>query len=209
MEMISLTNEMTLAKAVQALKRGGVLVYPTDTLYGLGGDALSNSAVDTIYEIKGRDEHKPIHSLVSSLEMAERYGVLDERVTALITQLPRGKVTCIVQKKQKYKTGIMRGLDTFGFRIPDNLFCVALCEAFDGPITATSANKSGLRPERTIGPLLAQLGARIQLVDVVVNAGELPECEPSTVVDLSGSEVTVVREGLVSETEVRAVLRML
>jgi L-threonylcarbamoyladenylate synthase len=189
--------------AAQALREGGVVLYPTDTLYGLGADAFSDAAVNRIYEIKGRDENKPIHAIVRDIEMAARYGEVDERVRRAIAQLPAGKVSFVVRKKTGLETGIARGINTFGFRIPDHAFCFAMLEAFGGPITATSANRSGEPPQLSLGATLAQLGSTVHLV---VNGGDLPPSAPSTVVDCTGAEPIVLREGAVSAPDIFAAL---
>jgi L-threonylcarbamoyladenylate synthase len=196
------------ARAGAVLRAGGVVLYPTDTLYGLGADALSDEAVARVVALKGRDEKKPIHALVDSLEMAERYGQVDEVVRALAQRLPRGKVTFIV-KKCTGDTGIMKGIGTFGFRIPDSEFCLAMIRAFGGPVTATSANVAGEEPQRSVDAIAAQFEhshilKNVRVFDMVVDGGELPVGGPSTVLDLSGETPVVLREGAVPAAAIRA-----
>lgn len=200
--------EAAAAKAAAALRSGGVVLYPTDTLYGLGADAFSSSTVDKIYMIKGRRDDKPIHAIVSDIDMAARCGVVDDTTRALVTKLPQGKVTFIVPASAGVSSGIMRGIDTFGFRIPDSSFCVAFCEAFGGPITATSANASGSEPARSVEAILAQLGERADIIDLVIDAGELPPSLPSTVVDRTSERSVVLREGVVLTTEIERCARV-
>lgn len=188
-------------RAAEVVRSGGVVLYPTDTLYGLGADALSDTAVAKIYEIKGREELKPIHGIVADLEIAERYGEINEEMRVLGRELPKGKITFVVKKKN-FNTGITHGIDTFGFRIPDNDFCIALSRAFDGPITATSANKSGSNPERSVEKILAQLGDASSQVDLVIDAGELQERKPSTVIDMTGDRPLIVREGAIPAPDI-------
>ena len=220
MRRIRLT-ESNLRKAVDAaaavLRNSGVILYPTDTLYGLGVDALSDEAVGKVIAIKGRKEWKPIHAIVSDLEMAARYGEIPDAVRILVRRLPKGQVTFIVEKKN-FDTGIGKGIDTFGFRIPDNEFCVALCKKFGGPITATSANLSGQESRRTIENILSQfkythIPKYVGMLNLVIDAGELPEAKPSTVIDLSRYDpvrpdsVRVLRAGAVSAVEILNALR--
>jgi tRNA A37 threonylcarbamoyladenosine synthetase subunit TsaC/SUA5/YrdC len=131
-------------------------------------------------------------------------------VRRAIAELPAGKVSFVVRKKPGLETGIARGIDTFGFRIPDHAFCLAICEAFGDPITATSANKSGEVPQLALGATLSQLGSTVHLVDIVVNgdppASGLPPSAPSTVVDCTGAEPIVLREGAVSAPDIFAAL---
>jgi len=207
MEIIKLNGNTMgecAARAAGILRAGGVVLYPTDTLYGLGANALSDEAVAKVKLIKGRDEGKPIHAIVSDLDMAARYGEVGEDARMLAQEFG-GKVTLIVKKRKDFDTGIMRGIPTFGFRVPDNQFCIALARALGTPVTATSANKSGEKPERSPEKILTQLGhsnilENIGMLDLVIDAGELPERAPSTVVDLSGAELelVVLREGAIS-----------
>lgn len=190
------TNEELAAEAVSVLKSGGVVLFPTDTLYCLGVDALSDAAVDAVYRIKGRDMGKPMHALVSSVEMAGRYGEIDDRAREILDSAPPGKVSLIVPQNQGIeKSGILRGIDTFGFRIPEHPFCETLLDAFGGPITATSANMAGGEPAQDLGSILAQLGSAVLLIDLTVDGGALPPSEPSTVVSVVGGEMRVLRAG--------------
>lgn len=192
------------ARAAAVLRAGGVVLYPTDTLYGLGVDALSDEAVAKIFAVKGRNEGKPVHALVSDLAMAARYGEISDSAQMLAEKLPRGQVTFIVRKKSGVDTGISKEIPTFGFRIPDNAFCIGMLHAFGGPITATSANRAGEVPQRSVDAILAQTGATG--VDLVIDAGELPPRLPSSVVDVSGTAPVILREGAVQRTEIEAVL---
>ncbi len=194
-------------RAAKVLRSGGVVLYPTDTLYGLGADALSDEAVAKVKRIKGRDEGKPMHAIVSGLEMAKRYGELTDDTRLLASRLPQGQVTYIVKKKGGFDTGIAKGIATFGFRIPNNEFCLAMARAFARPITATSANRSGEQPQRSVDKILGQLGAAAEAIDFVIDAGELPVRQPSTVVDMSGEEPVILREGAIAASDVWNVLR--
>ncbi len=209
MEVIRLTKENAeevAARVAEVLRAGGVILYPTDTLYGLGADAFSDTAVDKIYAIKGREEGKPIHAIVSDLGMAAKYGNVDDRVGVLAEKLPKGKITFVTEKRDGVRGGIARAIDTFGFRIPDNDFCIALTRAFGGPITATSANRSGEKSKSVPKEILSQLGEAVKYIDLIIDAGELPACEPSSVVGLSGTEPKVIREGAIASTDIYGVL---
>jgi L-threonylcarbamoyladenylate synthase len=208
--------EAAVSDAAEVLRAGGVVLYPTDTLYGLGADALSDDAVEKIYAIKGRADGKPIHAIVADLGMAEKYAVVTDEVRLLAERLPQGQVTFILpakggsasggKKLEKLNTGILRGRATFGFRIPDNEFCISLTREFGQPITATSANKSDVPPERSVRKILAQLGDAAHSINLAIEAGELPHRLPSTVVDLSGEEPAIIREGAIPAADVWNVL---
>ena len=209
METILLRKEFSSAAAIRAaevLRAGGVVLYPTDTLYGLGVDAFSDVAVAKIYAIKGREEGKPIHAIVSDIEMVDQYAEVNDVTHNLIEKFPKGQVTIVLRKKN-LGSGIAKDVDTFGFRIPDNDFCIELVRAFGSPVTATSANKSGETPRRSVKEILDQLGDAAQRIDLVIDAGELPARKPSTVVDLSAIEPRILREGAVSADEIINLLR--
>lgn len=219
MEVIRLdeTNVDSVAsRAAAVLRAGGVVLYPTDTLYGLGADALSDEAVQKIFAIKGREEKKPVHAIVSDLGMAGKYAEVSDDTRLLAGRLPQGQVTFILKKKEGCNTGIAKGIPTFGFRIPNNAFCLALVREFGRPVTATSANVSGQKPERNVDAILEQLARESRsnvlqnvgtLIGLIIDAGELPERQPSTVVDLSGAEPVILREGAISPAEVWNAIR--
>ena len=194
------------SQAAEIVRGGGVVLYPTETLYGLGADALSDAAVQKLYEIKGRPEGKPIHALVADIEMAARFGAIDERAQRLVAHIHK-PISIIVQKHAEYTSGILKNLDTFGFRIATHPFCRALVRAFGGPITTTSANRAGRLPYRGVPAILEQLGPAASGIGLIVDAGELPEREPSTIVDLSGSHPEILREGTVSAEEIQELLK--
>ncbi|HEY4524789.1 MAG TPA: L-threonylcarbamoyladenylate synthase [Candidatus Paceibacterota bacterium] len=197
---------ISAGRAAGILRAGGVVLYPTDTIYGLGADALSDEAVDMIYHIKQRDEKKPIHAIVASLEMAAEYGDIDPLVHLTVQNLPKGKVTCIVKKKSGLDTGICRDSTSFGFRIPDHALCQALLSAFGKPITATSANIAGKPPHNDVASIFAQLGARAEDIDLVIDSGVslAPNLMPnaSTVVDFTGARPVILREGAVPAADI-------
>ena len=208
MQIRELTQEVLnncAREAGDVLKAGGVIIFPTDTLYGLGADALSDEAVDKIYEIKGREEKKPIHAIAADITMMEIYGVLNDAGRALAERFFPGPITLILEKRAEFETGIARDIETIGFRIPRNEFCVRAARAFGRPYTATSANKAGQEPRRTLGPILAQLGAAISLIDLAFDGGELSDRKPSTVVDVSSGEIKILREGAVLASEIQRV----
>jgi L-threonylcarbamoyladenylate synthase len=210
MEVIRLKEQnlkQASVRAADVLRTGGVVLYPTDTLYGLGADALSNEAVAKVYAIKGRREVKPTHCIVADIEMAERYGEVGDITRKLARELPRGKVTLVIPKKRGLDSGICRGISTFGFRIPDNDVCWALLEHFGKPITATSANKSDEAPERDVAKILAQLGDTAEEIGVALDAGTLPASKPSTVVDLTSSELVILREGAIPSSDIWEIVR--
>ena len=203
METLRSDDPQAPVRAAQILASRGIVLYPTDTLYGLGADALSDEAVAKVYAIKGREEGKPMHCVVADMTMAAEFGEVTGLAERLAERFLPGPLTLILKKKEELDTGSVRGLSTIGVRIPHNEFCIRLAKVFRKPFTATSANKSGQKPERSIEKIIAQLGDAAQLIDLVIDAGELPDSLPSTVVDVSSGEAFIVREGAIPAADIR------
>jgi L-threonylcarbamoyladenylate synthase len=204
MEIIPLEKGLgeAVLRASGALRQGGVIIYPTDTLYGLGADAFSDEAVDKVYEIKGRDERKPTHAVFADMEMVREYAELNDAAERLAKRFFPGPLTLILRKKPHVQSGIGRGIETIGVRIPDNEFCIELARSFGSPYTTTSANKNGMEPEPTIEKIRSQLGAEAGLVDCAIDAGVLPLSAPSTVVSVADGAPVVLREGAIRTDEI-------
>lgn len=203
METIQLADGIHKAveRAAGVLRSGGVILYPTDTLYGLGSNAFSDEAVAKVYAIKSRDERKPIHCVVADLAMAEQYAEVNDTARKLAEKFLPGPLTLVLKKKQDVGSGIAKNIEAIGIRIPNNEFCLSLAKKF-GPYTTTSANVAGAKDQRSVHTILSQLGERAQMIDLVIDAGELPERKPSTVVDVSSGEVRILREGAISKKEI-------
>jgi L-threonylcarbamoyladenylate synthase len=137
--------------------------------------------------------------------MAARFGEMTPQARLLIDAIT-DPISIIIKKKSDLSDGIFRGLDTFGFRVASHPFCVALVRAFGGPVTTTSANRAGTLPYRFVPEILEQLGNGATGIDLVVDAGQLPQREASSIVDLSGGEPVVLREGTVPASRIIAAL---
>jgi L-threonylcarbamoyladenylate synthase len=207
MERCNLADAGVVEKAAAVLRSGGVVLYPTDTLYGLGADALSDAAVAKIYKIKEREEKKPIHAVVADMKMAAEYGEVHDYARMLADAFLPGPLTLVLTKKVSVNTGIARHIDTFGIRVPNHGFCLELARVFGKPYTTTSANIAGAEHTRSVDAILEQLHDHAGLIDLVVDAGELAVSEPSTVVDVSKPEPVIVREGAISAGDIWSVIR--
>ena len=140
--------------ATKILKKGGVVVYPTDTLYGLGANALDENAVLKVYKIKKRDRNKPLPIIAKDLKMVKQIACIDSRVEKILNKIWSGPITVVLRKKDILPYVLTRNTETVAVRIPDNEFISALMNKVDFPITATSANISGeknlLDPDKII-----------------------------------------------------------
>ncbi len=209
MKILTLENaslDAVASEASRVLSRGGIILYPTDTIYGLGCDALSDEAVKKIYILKGRREEKNISCVVSDRAGIEKLGVITRDVEILVKHFLPGALTLVLPKHDHITSGIARGRDTVGVRIPNHPFSLSLARTFGRPITATSANISGMPTENTIEKILAQFGKKADLIDLVIDAGILPSSLPSTVIDCTVSPPRILREGAISSKDIFAVL---
>ena len=209
MEVIRL-NDSNLAylagRAARVLRAGGVVLYPTDTLYGLGADAFSDAAFQKICAIKDRDERRPIHAVFENLAMAELYAEISPLGRRLAEAFLPGPLTLVFKKKPSVTTGIGHNLSSIGVRIPKNKFCLALAHELGKPYTTTSANMSGAEPPATFEGIVKQLGGNTGLVDLAIEGGALPAYLRSTVVDVRNDESHVLREGAISAAEIEKAL---
>lgn len=192
--------EEVAREAATILSRGGLILYPTDTLYGLGVDATNQEALEKLYALKERDREKPVHSIYPDLESVERVAEVTPIAQKLANAFLPGALTLILTQRESAQ--IYGGKDgSIGVRIPNNPFCLSLAHAFGKPYTATSANISGEVTHTTIDAILSQFGDTISLIDMVIDAGELPVSLPSTVVDARDG-LKILREGSVPLEEI-------
>ncbi len=183
----------------EALRSGNLIVYPTDTVYGLGCNPSIEEAVGRIFEIKRRPSNRPLPLLVTNLEAAERIAVFDDVAYRLASKFWPGALTLVLRARVPRP---LRG-NTIGVRIPNCRPAVEVAEAAGGAIIGTSANVSGTPPPRMLSETLDQLGPH---VSIAVDGGVLPGI-PSTVLDLSGQEQIILREGALPSSNILEVLR--
>ncbi len=194
-----------IASAADIIRSGGLVVYPTETVYGLGADARLNNAVSSVFQIKARPIENPITVAVSSLKMAEEFTVLNKLPEMVLREMLPGPLTVILlAKKSKVSELLMGGTGKIGIRIPDHPLAVKLIETVGGPITATSANISGEPAPTTVNGALKQLGKK---VDLILDAGRCKLGKPSTVVDLSSGKLKILRKGPISSSKLNKILR--
>lgn len=193
-------------RAVEVLRAGGVVVYPSDTTYALGVDALNESAVERLFQLKGRARGKPVHLTIASIDHAGRYAVLGDDARRLMDAFLPGPLTVVAPRTPVVPDVLVAGLPSVGIRIPDHDVCLEMVQAVGTAVTATSANLSGAPAAYSVEDLVEQLGEATEGVDLILDHGALPEVAPSTVVDVSGSPPRVLRDGPISREELRRIL---
>ena len=180
-------------KAADILKKGEAIIFPTDTLYGLGVDAMDAGAIEYFFALKKRPAQKPVPVFVKDIEGAEELAHIDARQKDIIKKLWPGPYTFVLDKKKELSDKLTAGTDTIGLRSPDSEFCRHLLNEFGGPITASSANISGMEPYLDINKIIEQFEEHSKLPELVVDAGTLEPSEPSTVIDIREEEPTILR----------------
>jgi len=186
----------SISNAVQILKRGGIVIYPTETCYGVGVDATNSDAVRKLLEYKKRPEGKAISIAVNSKEMAEKYVELNDEAKELYMQFLPGPVTVISKSKHKAAKELEAEDGTLGVRIPDFQITMSLINNLGLPITATSANSSGKKTPYKIQDILENISNKQKkLIDYILDVGELPHNPPSTVVNTTRHDMQIIRRG--------------
>ena len=176
-------------QAVEVLRRGGVLVYPTGTVYGLGCDIHQKKAVERIYQIRRLKKDHPLSFMCPDLSKIARYAHVDDFAYRIMKRLVPGPYTFVLQATREVPKLLVRKQKTVGIRVPDDTVALALLNELGSPIVSTSAMIDG---EVLNDP--DELHARFPHVDAFVDGG-WGGIEPSTIIDLSGDEAVVLREG--------------
>lgn len=202
MELISASDPKAPQIAADVLKKGGLIIYPTDTIYGLGADASTHDAIRKVFEIKQRDSKKPVHIIVADITDAEKFVELTPLARTLAKRFLPGALTLVLKAKDKVPKTLTAGQGTLGIRIPDNRFCIGTARALQGAFTATSANISGRATGRNIEEIFSLFPKGFEEIDLVVDGGEIPASSPSTVVDARGPIPLILREGAIPAEEV-------
>jgi L-threonylcarbamoyladenylate synthase len=187
--------------AAAALRRGGVVAYPTETFYGLGALARDAAAVARLAGAKGRPDGKPLPLVAADRAAAEAVAVIGPLAARLADRFWPGPLTLVLPARAGLAPAITAGTGTVGIRVPGSEVARALARAAGGPIVSTSANLSGGPPPARAAELDPGLRARL---DAVLDAGTTPGDRPSTVVAVEDGSVRLVREGAVPFDEVCA-----
>lgn len=183
-------------EVAKVLKEGGVVISPTDTVYGLLADATNEAAVQKLIKIKERPPGKPISVFVSDFQMMKEYVYIDNKQKNILKQFIPGPFTVVLRSLHAVSAHLESENGTLGVRIPDYPFIRNLVHAFGKPLTATSANPSGYPPFYSSGAMLREFPKnKLQFIDLLIDSGNLPHNKPSTVVDLTESVIKTLRKG--------------
>lgn len=196
---------MNLKETVQILKKGGVVAFPTETFYGLGAIPTHADAVEQIFKIKERDRGKPIMIILSSERELSRWVTgVNGKAKALIHHFWPGPLTLIFKAKKSVPAVLTAGTGKLAVRVSSEKLARDLARQIGGAITATSANLSGQNPALTALSAQRKLGKR---VNGVFSKRKLSKSKGSTILDVSGKEVKVIREGMIPTAQINRILQ--
>ncbi|MFQ5633412.1 MAG: L-threonylcarbamoyladenylate synthase [bacterium] len=194
-----------LKPAVVALKKGGIIAYPTETVYGLGASIFHQKAIQKIFGIKRRDPHKPISAMISSLEIVDGLCTeIPEYARTLMDLYWPGPLTLVLKASQNMPRYMTCSERKIGLRFPDHPITRALMVHHQQPITSTSANMTGSEPPITATELDVKIQSQI---DMIVDAGPCTIKIPSTVIDCAPDGPKLLRQGSITFAEIEESLQ--
>jgi len=205
---LKLTSEPEIiSQAVKILKSGGLVIYPTETVYGIGADSTNPEAVKKLSEYKSRPFGKPYSVAVSDQKMAVDYVVLNETAKKLYRQFLPGPLTVISKGKHLTAAGVESETGSLGIRISSHPLAKQIVKSLDRPVTATSANEAYKKKPYQISDILNNISdKKKKLIDLIVDAGRLPKREPSTVIDTTMDDLVALRIGKIKLTKENKIL---
>jgi len=191
-----------IKQACETLRRGGLVAFPTDTLYALGGNALDPKAIERVHTVKGRHHGKPLSVLVPSVEAAAGLATrLPDGVRDLMRASWPGALTVVVKAAPSIPGVLTASSGTVGLRMPAGAVAQALLTAFGGPIIGTSANKAGGADPADAKTVQKAIGGQI---DLILDGGRVTLGVPSTVLDCTTQPARILREGAISRAQLQA-----
>lgn len=201
MGYLTLEEGRALEDAITTIQNGGVVAFPTDTVYGVGASLDHRDAMARIYRIKGRAQEKPIPILVSRPDVIETLtDEPDHELIELALRFWPGPLTVILKAKDSLPPEVQAPDGTFGVRVPDHSVPLAIAQHNGGAIATTSANLSGMPPATTAKAIEEMMG---DALDIILDGGIAPGDTASTVIRRKGDTISVIREGSVSSIELR------
>lgn len=203
MEILTVSNigiEAAVTRAAEILARGGLIVYPTDTLYGIGVNALDAAAVTRLRQVKAREAKKPLSVLASSLEEIRKHAEVSDLARAIAERHLPGALTLVLPAKP-HIPAYLTHLGGTSFRVPRDEFSLELAHTAEHPVTATSANRAGMMTPSTIQDIIAHFGNDIQHIDLCIDDGPRDGGRASTVVSFVTDPPHIIREGAISRED--------
>ena len=186
-------DEEELKKCIETINKGGLVIFPTETVYGIGANAYNEEAVRKIYEVKMRPDEKPLSIMVSSIDEISKYAIISNEIEEkIIKKYMPGPITIVLKKKPGVFDYISSGKDTIGIRIPDNEIILKILKEAKLPIVAPSANISGKPSGIILSEILKDFDGK---VDICIDGGKAKLSEPSTIVKVVDNKPVILRQG--------------
>lgn len=193
-------NSVQLECVINVLKNNGVVIFPTETVYGIGGNALSNDVVDKIYRIKQRPKEKALNIMLSNKDKIGFYAeVVSDLEKKIIDKFMPGPITIILKKKNNFGDYFTSNNDTIGIRIPEHKIIKSILEKVDFPLIAPSANITGKESGTQIFNIINDFKDK---VDIIIDLGDIKEGLPSTIVQVVDNEIKILRQGIVTKEQI-------
>jgi L-threonylcarbamoyladenylate synthase len=193
-----------LTDAVAALRRGDVIVFPTETLYGLGADALNISAVEKVFQLKGRDPNQPFPVLVSDRSMLESLvWQIVPLAEKLMARFWPGPLTLVLPARPNIPKPLVNSAGGVGVRISNQLVAQEILKMLGRPLTATSANPSGQPAAHSVAQARAYFSGKIE---IFLDGGELASRTGSTIAEVVGNKIKIIRAGEITKSELEMAL---
>lgn len=198
-------NETSISKCLKHLRDGELVALPTETVYGLAADATNGEAVARIFKTKGRPQFNPLISHIDSLKHAQKLGVFSDIALKLADVFWPGPLTLVVPKTDNCPVHdlVTAGLDTIAIRWPDAVFATDLIRAFDKPLAAPSANKSGRLSPTLAEHVMADFDGEIPLI---IDNGPCRAGLESTILSIIGDDVILLRQGAITKEDIEQLL---
>lgn len=189
-------EDKVINESLKVLSEGGIVICPTETCYIPCVDATNPKAIKKLIKYKGERKNKPISVAVSNIQMARKYVIINETAENYYRNFLPGPVTVVSESKGKVAIGIESTNQTLGIRIPDYPLTLKIITAFGKPLTSTSANTTGKKTPYSLADIQKYTSRKkLDLIDLFLDAGHLPIRPPSTVVDTTMNEPTILRQG--------------
>jgi len=197
-------NENELDNCIEVIKNGGIVVFPTETVYGIGTNAFCEESVRKIYEIKNRPDEKPLSILLNNKEQIEKYAVINNDIERkIIDNFMPGPITIILERKKGMLDHVAPEKNTIGIRIPDNNIILEILKKLDLPMVAPSANISGEPSAIELNEILEDFKDK---VDVCIDGGKCEISESSTIVQVVDNKIQIIRQGIVTLEKIESIL---
>src|SRR4030043_1746356 len=201
--------DLAISEAVKFLEAGKIIIYPTDTIYGLGCDALNEEAVKKIFEIKKRDIGKPLSVIVKDISKIKEISFIDKEKEKVAANIFPGPYTLVFPGPRNIPKIITNGENSIGVRIPDNEICRGMSASFNNPIVTTSVNISGEEALNDSFKIVDYFKNKDIAPDLILDCGRIKDARPSIVVDLTRKIPQILRSGTRSLREIKELLEKL